>query len=531
VQGVQPSASDIHGIRIELGEEPKTQAKIAGDAMTAGHSITNVFVLLLENRSFDHMLGFSGITGTEAGSNPPRQTSIQGLEGAEFNGYLGSKYNVGPTFREPIAVDPAHEFIDVLEQLCGVHAVFERGKPYPEINNIGFVSDYARSHTKDEGDAVGNFGQIMESFRADQLPVLNTLARSFAVCDGWHASLPGPTFPNRLFAMGASSKGLDHSPANAELLTWDGIDGFVYPNGSIFDALKAQFGDDAWRIYAGSQVPMVCALKGISVFDIHSVDELANDLKSGNYPYRLTWIEPDYGDAISGTFRGGTSQHPMDSVEGGERLIKQVYEAVRGSPLWESSLLIITWDEHGGFYDHVRPGPAVAPGDAGPGSQYNKHGFDFTQLGVRVPAVVVSPRIREGTIDHKPYDHSSIPKTLEDIFGLNPLTERDKAANSVDALLTLEVPRTDAPDALPEPLKSKEPEQPVPSVGSESADVGNTPVFLHIAMRHEAAISSPEQRAAVVSRAQSVKTKAQAASYLSEIQARVAEAKLQRGGT
>lgn len=494
--------------------------------MASSDSITNVFVLLLENRSFDHMLGFSKIEGVEARSTPPRQTSINGPKGDEYNAYLGTKYPVGPTFREPVPVDPAHEFTDVLEQLCGVHAVFEPGGPYPPVENIGFVSDFARSHTRDEGDAVSNFGQIMEGFPPEKLPVLNALARSFAVCDGWHASLPGPTFPNRLFAMGASSNGLDHSPANAELLTWDGLDGFTYPNGSIFDALQKKFGSDAWRIYAGCHVPMVCALKGISVFDIHGIDDLAKDLQSESYPYRLTWIEPDYGDAISGTFRGGTSQHPMDSVEGGERLIKQVYEALRSSPLWENSLLIVTWDEHGGFYDHVKPGSAVAPGDAGPGSQYNKHGFDFTQLGVRVPAVIVSPRIAARTIDHTAYDHSSIPKTLEDIFELPSLTERDRAANSVKSLLTLSVPRNDCPDQLPKPVSGNLPQRVTPTGSNESADVGNTPVFLNIAMRHDAALS-PGRTGAVVSRAQSIRTKAQAASYLAEIEARVNEAKVQ----
>ena len=496
--------------------------------MAGNDSITNVFVLLLENRSFDHLLGFSNITGVEAGTNPPSPTSIVGPTGDEFNEYQGKRYKVGATFDEPILVDPAHEFTDVLEQLCGVDAVFEAGKPYPPVQNIGFVSDFAQSHTKDEGDAAGNFGQIMEGFAPAKLPVLNALARSFAVCDGWHSSLPGPTFPNRLFAMGASSSGLDHSPASAELLTWDGVDGFTYKNGSIFDALKAQFPKDAWRIYTGSHMSMVGALKGITLFDLHDIDDLAQDLHSGNYPYRLTWIEPNYGDAISGTFRGGTSQHPMDGVEGGERLIKQVYEAVRASPNWKSSLLIITWDEHGGFYDHVKPGPAVAPGDAGPGSQYNKHGFDFTQLGVRVPAVIVSPLIPEGTIDHRAYDHSSIPKTLEEIFGLPHLTARDEAANSVTSLLTLEAPRNDCPEQLPAPIPSAPPPADVPTATDEPADVGNTPVFLHIAMRHDADLSSPDQRDAIVSRAQSITTKAQAASYLADVTARVAEAKAQR---
>lgn len=489
-------------------------------------AIQNMFVLLLENRSFDHMLGFSGITGTEAGTNPPAPTPLNGLSGSEYNGYLGAKYVVGQPFHEPVAVDPAHEFLDVLEQLCGTQAIYERGQPYPGINNSGFVSDYARSHTEGEGNAVGNFGQIMDGFSADQLPVLNTLARTFAVCDGWHASLPGPTFPNRLFAMGASSNGLDHSPSTFELLTWEGLDGFSYPNGSIFDALRTKFGSDAWRIYAGSHFPLVCALKGINTFDVRSVDDLAADLQSGAYPYRLTWIEPNYGDMVFGTFRGGTSQHPMDNVVGGEKLIKQVYEAIRGSPLWESSLLIVTWDEHGGFYDHVLPGKAAAPGDTQPGSTYNQYGFDFTQLGVRVPAVVISPRIPANTIDHRAYDHSSIPKTIEKVFGLAPLTQRDGAANSVDTLLTLPQARKDAPETLSlAAAEDGQENRPMPQPGSGSADGGNLPLFLHIAMRHELAVSDPTKRAAVLRRAQSVKTKAQAVQYLSEIDGRVSAAK------
>lgn len=232
--------------------------------------IKNIFVLLLENRSFDHMLGFSGITGTDVVNGVSPQ--IAGLNGLESNNYLGTPYFVGNPFHEPIPVDPAHEFLDVLEQLCGTQVIYKRGRPYPRINNSGFVSNYARSHSKDEGNATRNFGQIMDGFTADQLPVLNALAKAFAVCDGWHSSLPGPTFPNRLFAMGASSGGLDHSPSTLELLTWEGLDGFIFPRGSIFDALKARHGDESWRIYAGSDFPLVSALKGINTFDVHSID-------------------------------------------------------------------------------------------------------------------------------------------------------------------------------------------------------------------------------------------------------------------
>ena len=489
--------------------------------------IKNIFVLLLENRSFDHMLGFSGITGTDAVNGA--ETQIAGLNGSESNNHLGASYFVGKPFHEPIPVDPAHEFPDVLEQLCGTQAAYERGKSYPSVNNSGFVSNYARSHSQNEGNATGDFGQIMDGFTTDQLPILNTLANSFAVCDGWHSSLPGPTFPNRLFAMGASSGGLDHSPSTWELLNWEGLDGFRYPNGSIFDALKTHYKDEAWRIYAGSDFPLVSALNGINTFDVHSINDLKIDLSAGSYPYRLTWIEPDYGDMVFGTFKGGTSQHPMDNVSDGEKLIKEVYETIRQSPLWEFSLLVVTWDEHGGFYDHVQPGNAVAPGDTKLGSKYSKYGFTFTRLGVRVPSVVISPFIPAGIIDHRVYDHSSIPRTVEEVFGLPPLTDRDSAANSVATLLNLPKARQDTPATLLPHIPPKKSAATVPT-GSNTVDSGNLPLFLHIAMRHELALSHPRQRMAVLNRAQSVKTKAQAAQYLAEITDRVGAAKSHNHG-
>lgn len=207
--------------------------------------ITNIFVLMLENRSFDHLLGLSGIAGRDAASGQP--TTITGLTGTESNGYRGQSYTVAQPADETMPLDPGHEFLDVLEQLCGTNAVYLSGGPYPTINNRGFVSDYAFSHTKDEGNAPCNYGETMKCFSPEQLPVLNALARNFAVCDSWHASIPGPTWPNRLFACAASSDGLDHSPTTAEILTWETIDGIAFSNGSIFHALKRESAN-GWRI-------------------------------------------------------------------------------------------------------------------------------------------------------------------------------------------------------------------------------------------------------------------------------------------
>jgi phospholipase C len=180
-------------------------------------------------------------------------------------------------------------------------------------------------------------------------------------------------------------------------------------------------------------------------------------LQDPDFEPAYIFIEPNYGNILPwtpGDFTCGNSQHPMDDVTRGDRLIKDVYEAIRNSPHWEHSLLIVTHDEHGGFYDHVAPPEAIPPGDAISDADNNHNNFDFARLGVRVPAVVVSPWIRRGTIDHTQYDHTSALATLERLFGFGPLTRRDAAANDLIHLLSLPTQRTDAPVALPEPAVS-----------------------------------------------------------------------------
>jgi phospholipase C len=276
---------------------------------------------------------------------------------------------------------------------------------------------------------------------------LYRLATTFVLCDGWHASLPGPTWPNRYFVHGASSAGLDHSPTSAEMAAWESVDGFGYPNGSIFDAL----GKGHYRLYqddAGDlsgRIPQVASLKGISFFDVDDLSHLEADLAAG-YTARYTFIEPSYGDVAHETYENGSSQHPMDSLAAGDRLAARVYNAIRNSPLWQSSMLVILYDEHGGFYDSVRPAGAIAPND-GAASTLNANGFLFDVYGVRVPAIVVSPWVAQGQIDHTVYDHSSIPATIERLFGLAPLTARDGAARNLLPLLT-ETCRGDCPERI-----------------------------------------------------------------------------------
>jgi phospholipase C len=472
-------------------------------------AISNIFVLMLENRSFDHMLGFSGIAG------------INGLSGTESNAYKGKSYPVTQPADAAMPVDPGHEFTDVVMQLCGATASYPSGGTYPLIDNSGFVSDYAPLVTS-------KFGDIMKCFSPRQLPVLNALARDFAVCDGWHASVPGPTCPNRFFACAASSGGLDHSPTSGELISWELGVGFPMPNGTIFDALGKQYAT-GWRIYAGDSFPMATALKGVHHANVQNFSAFAADVKKANYPWLYTWIEPNYGDVIGGTYKGGNSQHPLDGVTQGEALIKATYEAIRNSPHWNTSLLIVTWDEHGGFFDHAHPPRnAVPPGDA-TNPKYSQYGFTFTQYGVRVPAVVVSPLVPINTVDHRLYDHASIPATIEAAFRLSPLTKRDAAANTVLPLLSLSRPRTDAPVTLPNPARLAAPKirQRIPKP-TETVDSGNVPTILLSAMRLDLELSAPSQTYAIVSRVQAIQTRGQAAQYLKEVEAKAKKARPSR---
>jgi phospholipase C len=447
-----------------------------------GAPVTNVFVLMLENHSFDNIFAMSGIPGIQV-------ATVQ-----DWNFAFGKKYFVQSSAPWSMTTDPGHEFEDVLEQLCGCDAVHSyEGGQYPSVNNTGFASNYATSTSELTGTPeAAHVGDIMACFdTSQQLPVIWQLASEYAICDQWFSSIPGPTWPNRFFVHGASSAGWADSPRTKDEIPWETFDGFRYTNGSIFDALQAaghrwrlyndnhnRFSDDPSGPEFGGWISQVASLKGISQLDIRSIDDFASDLRAVTtegapaYTEVYTFIEPNFGksffarqpaqkgvapEQLAGpTYKGGSSQHPEDDPSGGEGLIKAVYEAIRSSPIWNTSLLLIVYDEHGGFYDSVKPGPAIPPGDVPPPGQTtrNARGFNFSQYGVRVPAVVVSPFIPRGTVDHTVYDHSSIPATLERLLHLNPLTKRDEAAHDMLHLLTESAPRDDCPLTLSSPARA-----------------------------------------------------------------------------
>jgi phospholipase C len=278
----------------------------------------------------------------------------------------------------------------------------------------------------------------MGMYTPELLPVLSGLAKGFAVCDRWFASAPTMTLPNRAFASAGTCQG--HMD--------DHVKTFTCP--SIFGRLSDKSLD--WAIYGYGSDPLTRLdfpdTKAADDSHFGHFQDFQARCAAGTLP-AYTFLEPSW-DAT------GNSQHPNYDVAKGEQLIHDTYAAVRASPAWESTLLIITYDEHGGNYDHVPPpSGATPPGDGTQG----EYGFDFTRFGVRVPAVLVSPWIAAGTVFRGagPIDHTSVLKTLQELFGVEPLTARDKAAASLGDVLTLETARTDDPLAgVTPPLSSVE---------------------------------------------------------------------------
>jgi len=486
--------------------------------------IQHVFVLMLENRSFDHLLGFSGITGIDAVSGT--KTKVNGLSGAETNSYNGKVFSVSQPADFAMLVDPGHEFPDVLCQLCGPAAKYIPGGIYPTVDDSGFVASYAEVCAK--ANQQRDVWEILKCYAPDQLTVLTAVAKEFAVCDRWHASMPGATWPNRMFVHAASSAGLDHSPTTAEIALWETALGFSFPNGDIFDRISAK--GLQRRFYAGDNFPMIAALKGIHLDDIRPYAHFAIDLQA-SFPYNYVFIEPSY--ALLNDYKGSTSEHPLDDVRLGEGLIKATYEAIRNSPVWKSSMLIITWDEHGGFFDHAIPPGAVAPGETSPNAGHNKYGFTFEQYGPRVPAVIISPWIPKNVVDHRLYDHSSIPATLEQLFGLDSMTARDRAANALLPLLSLDAARDDTPTNLPPPASLPRSEmlsmtvapaasysQLLPSRPHDSVNDGSLPVIIHAAMRQDIELSPPGERDSIIAKVATLKTRSDAAAYLAAVSAK-----------
>jgi len=390
--------------------------------------VEHVVVLMLENRSFDCMLG----------RLYPDRPDFDGLRGGESNPWHredGSIEQVPAWNDESITADaacipnpdPGELFDDMTMQIFGLHP---DGRP--RMN--GFVDNYLRqpaARTRPDPRAV------MHCFEPRQLPVLCLLARSFGVCDRWFASAPCETWPNRLFAHTGTGGGQVNNAAIQRP--------FILP--TVFRRLAKR--GRRWRVYF-HDVPQTAALLSLwpwipSHFRLFD-PEFAIDAANGMLPH-YSFIEPRY---FTNTVlkRIPNDAHPPHNVAYAEQLLAAVYNAVRSGPAWQRTLLLIVFDEHGGCYDHVAPPAAI------PAGRPARNGFRFDRYGPRVPAVVVSPFVPAGSVirppsDGPPFDHTSIIATLDRLFDLGtPLSPRVAAAPDLLAALTLARPENGGPDRI-----------------------------------------------------------------------------------
>jgi phospholipase C len=316
-----------------------------------------------------------------------------------------------------VVEDPRHETPHVLVQL----------KPDAGGNPSGFVEDYATAYPMlaEEGRH-----EVMKYHALGTLPALHTLAQNFTVCDRWFSSVPGPTWTNRLFLMSGTSLGRVNMPGGLMDLNlhW-------YDQPTIFDRLN-ETGVRKWVVYHGD-TPLSLLLthqwepKNAECYK--PMRDFFTDVATrepGTFP-AFAFIEPAYLEP------GANDDHPSHDVLSGEALIASVYNALRANePLWNTTLLVILFDEHGGFYDHVMPPKALPP-------DRHQEEYRFDRLGVRVPALLVSP-FAANTVFHEQLDHTSLLKYLIEKWQLGPLGERTGQATSFAAALQGPA-RTDAP--------------------------------------------------------------------------------------
>ena len=437
-------------------------------ATDRSHAMDHIVVVLFENRSLDNVLGhlygpgdgknFEGVIGKGL-SNPIPEWAEHGAERKVV------PYHVTTDMDSPNP-DSGEEYFHTNTQLFNTldeHNRFKIGEGASEPWNApapgatptmsGFVTDYISTFTGEVGrqPTYDEYAQIMTGYTPEQLPVLSGLARDFGVFDHWFSEVPSQTFMNRSFWTAATSSGLVVNSPSAKWMTKNTAE-------TVFERLEAH--GKTWKVYVAEPMPL--SITGLIHFPrlqerlaTHFVplDEFVKDAAAGTLP-DLSWIEPDmasghndYHPAYGRSFIGGDLDigfDPPSSMLGGEALLQRIYDAYRsmtgrsGTNAWNTALLI-GWDEPGGTYDHVPPGPVPSPGEGAPPGEL---GFRFDRSGYRVPAIMVSPWVEPGSVYNEEYRHTSLIATLRKVWGIgHPFTQRDASSRTFDQVFALDTPR------------------------------------------------------------------------------------------
>jgi phospholipase C len=392
--------------------------------------IDHFVVVMLENRSFDHMLGF-----LYPNKMAPRGQAFEGLTGNESNpdskGKATKVFKILPKDPHPYFMPGANAgegYLNTNAELFGSRVQNPTGTPAGQ----GFVTNFAYTLNWESGQKNAVMkgttpAKIMGMYTPEMLPVLSGLAKGYAVCDHWYSSAPTETFPNRAFVAMATSQGFVSDKSRS-----------LFNAPSIFTAL-AKAGQ-SWAVYGYSAPPLtrgsIADIASAPATNFGEFTDFQKAVQQGTLP-SYVFLEPEWSSK-------GNSQHPNYDVALGEQFLHDIYYTLFGSAIWNKTLLVITYDEHGGCYDHVAPPSAVAPDNF-----TGELGFDFKRFGLRVPTVLVSPLIAAGSVHRAvgptPFDHTSILSTVEKRYGLAALTARDKAAPTFDDVLTLSQARSDDP--------------------------------------------------------------------------------------
>ncbi len=363
------ASSGSEALLIGGTEEDRRQAGLTSSAAFTG--IDAVVVLMMENRSFDHYLGAL----RQDASYPDRMT-VDGLRGSESNPD-GSGRAI-PVFRTSNRTpkDPPHGW-----DAC--HAQWNAGK------NDGFVKAHAGAGSEQ--------GEVMGFHDRSAIPFYYALADRYTVCDRWFASVMGPTWPNRMYLHAGTSFGIQRNTPH-----WDAKVTTVWDRMAERGLAAKNYTAGLVTFYMGGFPGRLLAGKNPTA----SLLQFLNDAKRGTLP-PFSIIDPDF---LS------NDDHPSHDINLGQALMSTIVQALAKSPQWSRTLLVITYDEHGGFFDHVAP-PTVSDDRAA-----------FQQLGFRVPSLVIGPTVHSGRVCHTTYDHTSVLATLRTRYGIADMSKRMTAA-------------------------------------------------------------------------------------------------------
>lgn len=401
--------------------------------------IETIVVIMQENRSFDHYFGrfgkYAGRTDVESppegASNPARAGDVSA---ATF------PYEHAGHF---CFLDTAHGWTKVHKQVNG-------GKMdgFYETNH-----DIPGEVMPDPTMALRDGSRAMWWYDERELPYYYALAKEFGIADHYFSSLQGPTFPNRMYFVAATSFGKTNN-------TIPNIDAYDYPNNDVVlhDELEKRHVD--WKVYSDGP-PTVAAVVGFQLATRWAPREVKfvmsdffADAAAGKLP-PVVWVE---SNALRNGEWDGDNEHPPAQLQVGQKWTADVVKALMTGPQWSKMAVFLTYDEHGGLYDHVPPPKACKPDDKGPVTEDGQplEGA-FDELGVRVPLIVASPWSKRGHVSHAVYDHTSIVRFIQAKHRLPALTGRDANANIPIDFFDFGAPPNAAVPNLPEaPVDSGE---------------------------------------------------------------------------